>query len=27
MVEAGTESMVAVVGPTLAFRQLHDQLV
>ncbi len=27
MVEAGSESIVAVVGPTLVFRQLHDQLV
>jgi NADH-quinone oxidoreductase subunit L len=27
LVETGTESIVAVIGPTLAFRQLHDQLV
>src|SRR5258706_8307266 len=27
MIEAGTESVVAVIGPTLTFRQLHDQLV
>jgi len=26
-IEAGGESMIAIVGPTLAFRQLHDQLV
>jgi NADH-quinone oxidoreductase subunit L len=25
--EAGAESVIAVVGPTLVFRQLHDQLV
>jgi NADH-quinone oxidoreductase subunit L len=27
MIEAGAESVVAVVGPALAFRQVHDQLV
>jgi len=26
-IEAGSESVVAVVGPALAFRQIHDQLV
>src|SRR6185436_15242973 len=26
-IEPGSESVVALVGPALAFRQLHDQLV
>src|SRR5262249_23980739 len=25
--EAGTETLISIVGPTLTFRQLHDQLV